>query len=218
MLAIGQTLRKGVLFMDKLVGFSDEYDLANLKEYIKKQKIMDRFNPKEQEDLLAMAKSCEKLVCNTEKTKENLLLSRERLMNLEAGEEMDLLVLEYVMGLNPDDYWIIDIDVYSGNSGNITKAWLKDHPEFDLKRTDGDWFYVGPEYSTDIVAAWEVVEKLRDDEDENNCFVLERNAPFNGKNYACRFGDKEYSHAEEAPLAICRAALKSVVEEKESIA
>jgi len=44
------------------MGFGDKYDLRPLKEYVEKNKIMDKFTPKEQEDLKAMAKKLEEFL------------------------------------------------------------------------------------------------------------------------------------------------------------
>lgn len=56
-----------------------------------------------------------------------------------------------------------------------------------------------PEFSTDIAAAWGVVEKLRDDN-----FSIEEN----GTHWKVRFGP-EWAGALTAPLAICIASLRS---------
>ena len=83
--------------------------------------------------------------------------------------------------------------------------------------TDGFWHGV-KDYSTDISAAWEVVEKMCDG--DKNKFMI----------YRFGFGPKKpkirwrvswgqgwenllsYCDAESAPLAICRAALLAVME------
>lgn len=62
-----------------------------------------------------------------------------------------------------------------------------------------------PRYSTDIAAAWEVVEKMR----ERRESVFEMARPV-GSGYLCNFifnGTKEFG--DTAPLAICLAAKKA---------
>ena len=69
-------------------------------------------------------------------------------------------------------------------------------------------------YSTDIAAAWEVVEKLRND----GRFLQLDSLGFDGEQWRCFFALTEIEEekfpwvgeADTAPLAICRAALKAV--------
>ena len=113
-------------------------------------------------------------------------MTHDEIDKLEAGRKLDALVAEKVMG------WI------SGNSATVT--------------TTGDvkWFET-PAYSTSISAAWEVVEKFEDSE-------VFRNDDDNGPiEWHCRLGYWKtgilgHGIAPTAPLAICRAALKAVVE------
>jgi hypothetical protein len=57
-----------------------------------------------------------------------------------------------------------------------------------------------PDYSTDISEAWKVVEKLHD-------FDINRRHVF----WLCSFKGKEPMQGDTAPLAICRAALLTVI-------
>jgi hypothetical protein len=75
---------------------------------------------------------------------------------------------------------------------------------------DGKPHRIIPQYSTEISAAWEIVEKLRLSGYQGG---LEWAKPEPG--YECAFGslpfpldEKQFSWAETAPLAICLAALK----------
>ncbi len=88
-----------------------------------------------------------------------------------------------------------------------------------------------PLYSSEIQAAWQVVEKLAGDGDEHPA-CIQKGLPAFGdhatpfevyKNYAgypgwtCYFADYEVcAHADTAPLAICKAALKACGVEVES--
>ena len=101
---------------------------------------------------------------------------------LEAGYELDALVAEKVMGLVKGSFgWI--------NSDTAIPIAL-------------------PLYSTDIAAAWEVVERFKDwdwklySHGEGESFVIYKD----GTHYEAT--------APTAPLAICRAALKAVTGSK----
>ena len=103
-----------------------------------------------------------------------------------AGREMDALVAEKVFGVPHEDCF----DVYGG------------------KRCVKDDEYGGPQcYSTDIAAAWEVVEKIREDYEPRIELWDE------GWEVTILTGTDRGSasgRALTAPLAICRAALKAV--------
>lgn len=76
---------------------------------------------------------------------------------------------------------------------------------------DGKPHRIIPQYSTEISAAWEIVEKLKLSGYQGG---LEWAKPEAG--YNCAFGaslpldEKQFSWAETAPLAICLAALKAM--------
>jgi hypothetical protein len=64
-----------------------------------------------------------------------------------------------------------------------------------------------PHYSTDLSAAWQLVERIRE---PGHAFHLSR---FDPCIWLATFRDDGYAaQAETAPLAICRAALKAVRE------
>lgn len=74
---------------------------------------------------------------------------------------------------------------------------------------DGIWNIV-PDYSSDIVATWKVVEKVKNGgSPKYNGFTLDYDS-FH-KIWRADFGDSSMS--DTAPLAICRAALKAVQNE-----
>ena len=50
--------------MSKFVGFGDKYDLTKLKEYVRENKVLDKFALEEQKDLLAMARKLEEFMSN----------------------------------------------------------------------------------------------------------------------------------------------------------
>lgn len=113
-----------------------------------------------------------------------------------AGPEMDALVAEKVMGHkvgfpftdSPDEGWVKDPNSMVGGY----KCRL-------------------PRYSTDIAAAWEVVEKMKSTWGEfilkyGECLVRDRwGLHLAWCSPVCGYG-------ETAPLAICRAAIKNCME------
>lgn len=113
---------------------------------------------------------------------------------MKAGRELDALIAEKVMG------------------GKIGAGFYMKWPG------ENGWKRIA-NYSTDIVAAWEVVEKLK----SPFHFDLWR-APYRAKeiSWSCSFSksidarDIVRGDAETAPHAICLAALKAVVTEKEN--
>jgi hypothetical protein len=122
---------------------------------------------------------------------------------LEAGGQLNALVAEKVMG------WT-GINHDALNRG----GWP---PPYRPPSMVG-WQLV-PEYSTDISAAWEVVEKVSS-RNQDTIVVITRNS-LDGKRmggedaYFCTIEDvsdgiEEWeTSADSAPLAICRAALKA---------
>lgn len=138
---------------------------------------------------------------------------------LEAGRELDALVAEKVMGLTlrGADRCIVP---NPGEAGY--------HVGFHIiERADPEHLlgYV-PRYSTEIAAAWRVVEKLQEAtrEDDDSCLLV---IHFTGTStgYVASFAGCPYdvdgleatpqkfprsAMGETAPLAICRAALLSV--------
>lgn len=167
-------------------------------------------------------------------------MTHDEIDALPAGRELDTLVAEWVMGLMPCDQWKAvewDGDVGAAcmiHDGGCYAVGIRESCEHVEKyenpmalpiRTAESchWSsrrFLGPSlYSTDIAAAWLVVEKLRE-----RCVQISMIwAPANpAKN--CREGWSCAPWLEEpaagtmfsvpisetAPLAICRAALKAV--------
>ena len=131
--------------------------------------------------------------------------------DLPAGRELDALVAEKVMG------WRI-------TAWNDGEPWgnREVFPPFEpINGIPADCDCIShseagepPHYSTDIAAAWEVVEKLWD-EDFHVQFQLVHQVTA-GK-WRVEFPTRKvphhnyvFAHADTASLAICRAALKAV--------
>ena len=118
-------------------------------------------------------------------------MTHDEIMKLEAGRELDTLVAERVMGWKLKSHKWIDGETRLG-----------DFPE-DKKETGTSYRRV-LKYTTDISAAWEVVEKMNS---EGFAFYILWTT---GIPWAMFDKDSsmEYSaEADTAPLAICRAAL-----------
>jgi hypothetical protein len=115
-------------------------------------------------------------------------MTREQIESLEAGKELDALVAEKVMGLNL---------VYVANS----KDTLLDEEPYSAERT--------PEYSTDISAAMQVVEKIKGTPGEYEPFTMIDRGYWEVGYFSG--GYEDYNgwsvRGDTLPLAICRSAL-----------
>lgn len=119
-------------------------------------------------------------------------MTRDEIMQMEAGSEMDVLIAKKVM------HWYSDPDV----------------PYYDSVEADGV-IHISRKWSpsTDIASAWEVVEKLKSDGHELyisttygqfDCTIVDDNGEPDENHSLTMLGA---AHEETAPLAICRAAL-----------
>jgi hypothetical protein len=122
---------------------------------------------------------------------------------MKAGRELDALVAEKVMG------WTVD-PIYRMYTGSVVRHAAGHNLETRFNP------------STDITAAWEVVEKMRAlglwveinlgyefDGPSIDCIIGEYGAA-GGIIEGLRHGEKQWSEeADTAPLAICLAALKA---------
>lgn len=129
-----------------------------------------------------------------------------------AGPELDALVAEHVMGL----------EYRKEKAFARPDGWFpKEHPEACPRLDDPDFHeHFGkhpatcPPYSTDIAAAWTVVEKLKNfqlDEHGDETLRLIYQPDFKDHPWNFCFGDSDNAAvADTAPLAISRAALKAV--------
>lgn len=127
-------------------------------------------------------------------------MTKNEILNMPAGREMDILVAEKVMG------WTRK---YVGEFGN--QIW--DSPSQGAYLEDAI-----PNYSTDIASAWEVVEKMKE---EGFQFVIGTSELF-GKpvRYFVEFKKEgtAFSHnrvyTDTVPLAVCRAAMLPALPER----
>jgi len=117
-------------------------------------------------------------------------MTRDEIMSMEAGREIDALIAEKVMGWKRRPVW----------HGSDMKMCLI-HP------SDGTYYPDEfPNYSEDISAAWAVVKSL----DNQNFDICILNTVGGWK---CEISGYIARNC-PAPLAICRAALLVAMEEK----
>lgn len=118
---------------------------------------------------------------------------------MNASRELDKLIAEKIMGWTELEFknpqYAGSVELYGAKPGERASPY-----------TGAKAKYVVPKYSTDISAAWEVVEKLKWAEpeiswsDEQHCWhAMFRKGRSSGVS----------SGADTAPLAICLAALKT---------
>jgi Phage ABA sandwich domain len=115
---------------------------------------------------------------------------------LTAGRELDALIAEKVMG------WT---DIQRAVSGYVGHPPVWNHPRVV--------FTSPPAYSTEIVAAWQIVEPAEFFELAYTPGVWHRNHYDKQERWMCSIviaGQHGKTRAASAPLAICRAALKAV--------
>lgn len=139
-------------------------------------------------------------------------MTRDEILNMPAGREMDALVGK-MLGLDVrlSESWVGDLSIL-GVSDKVTFVG-----EFTAEREwvdEGDFYYVDAngshrllDYSTDIAAAWSITDKF---------YSVDLMRISNGTIYECYVVKKTnkdgHANAETAPLAICRAALLAVTE------
>lgn len=121
------------------------------------------------------------------------LVLREQILGMKAGRELDAHVAEKIMNWRkdrkPGGYW------YAPNQPNLGR-------------------HSPPQYSTDIAAAWEVVEHMQSKADDWDFLYF---GPATGENnwrgWHCNFlDDRTLAFGDTMPEAICKAALLAVLE------
>jgi hypothetical protein len=132
-------------------------------------------------------------------------MNRDEILKMEAGVLMDALVAERVMGWH-----------------NVHKTSFYNDTATHWQSSLGDAFLVGakddkmyeyriPYYSTDIAAAWEVVEKLQSQNIKVTISTFGENWWIEIFDYTTEKVVRK-AFGTTAPLAICRAVLLAVME------
>jgi hypothetical protein len=115
-------------------------------------------------------------------------MTRDEILNMKAGDDMNALVAT---------------EIFKMEESHEPSWWWLDGMMEEL-----------PDYSTDIGAAWKVVEEVAGPESLFSATVVGQYA---GGQWRCLFSnafDAFDVTAETAPLAICRAALLAITKEK----
>jgi hypothetical protein len=118
-------------------------------------------------------------------------------MQLSSGRETDVLVAEQIMG------WQIETDEPKRRklqelfSGDKARQWWRS--------SEGGWYCDPPSYSSDIVAAWQIVESMNN---RGQFLFLSQSS----EKYKVAFDEPrginhDYISEENVNLAICKAAL-----------
>jgi ABA sandwich protein len=117
----------------------------------------------------------------------------EDIENMQAGREMDLLIIKAVFGLETQE------------------CMVGGHP----RGCTGNVSY--PKYSTDIAAAWLVVEKMRDFTPVGDVHIERWDNRWAVSTCfdSSSGGWDGFTYGDTAPLAICRAALLAVSRDNE---
>lgn len=110
-------------------------------------------------------------------------MTREEILTMEPGRELDALIEQHVFGKRVE--------------------WIQDEVTDPYPIVPAEYGYIVENYSSDISAAWEVVEK------RNRWFSLQ----WNGLEYVCEIGIDAPCKigAKSAPEAICKAALLAIL-------
>jgi hypothetical protein len=125
------------------------------------------------------------------------MISRDEIMKLDAGREIDVLVAEQVMNwqLESDGPKLKKLNGYFPRDDN--RRWWRN--------PDGGWHCDPPGYSSDIKYGWEVVEKMKA---SGKFLSLFQNS--NGNRVAFESPDAseaDYIIEKHVLLGICKAAL-----------
>lgn len=122
-----------------------------------------------------------------------------------AGREMDALVAEKVMGCTWEE-WETGKALYAPDGKKLAKRLKIDGMALTICDINGSECVPTrplPRFSEDIATAWEVVAKL----------ARPLKVVWTGRVWVCEvFGEPCSQEADTAPLAICRAALKVMID------
>jgi len=143
-------------------------------------------------------------------------VTNDEIDRMEAGPELDAMVAVAVFGWE----WFAVERHFEPPRGYETWRSLRDPKSGFYHFGDEDrlasgnepiWNTFGerpPKYSTEIAAAWQVVERMKGVSPWPYWFELSHRP----KGFMCNFvGDTPHNaYAESAPLAICKAALRAV--------
>lgn len=134
-------------------------------------------------------------------------MKRDKILNLPAGRDMDVLIAKKVMGwkkLDKRTFW----EDFASTNWNMAGSWTGRPPGYP-----SDKLAEVPQYSRNITWAWKVRDAM---EARGHTFALEDGCiPEWSAAFYLKGDPLVWVHcaADEAPLAICRAALLAMLEE-----
>ena len=123
--------------------------------------------------------------------------SREEIMRLSTGREIDVLVAEQIMG------WQIETD-----EPKLTKLqgyFSRDEERRWWRAPEGGWYYDPLSYSSDLAAAWRIVESMNSR--GQFLFLSQNYEEYNVAFHEQRTISPDYISEKSVALAICKAAL-----------
>jgi hypothetical protein len=149
-------------------------------------------------------------------------MTRDEVLNMPAGREMDALIAEKVMGWIYSDSWEqlvpsghADPPIWSDWEWDIEELTYVKHPINMMGGVSyrGDKPYI-PEYSTNISAAWKIVEKMINDGYDIVDIWHENVVDVGWAMEWIKDGNGDNSiGSDTAPLAICKAALLTALDD-----
>lgn len=123
--------------------------------------------------------------------------SRKEIMQLSAGREIDVLVAEQIIG------WQIETD--EPKLKKLQGYFSRDEERRWWRAPDGGWYCDPPPYSSDMAAAWQIVESMNS---RGQFLFLSQSA----EEYKVAFDEPrtispDYISEKSVAFAICKAAL-----------
>jgi len=132
-------------------------------------------------------------------------MTRDEIPNMHAGREMDALIAENVTRMSTEHLPVV---YEEGNTSDGKDGWCGFVCPMCRRPSDMLDEPCTQPYSTDISAAWEVVEKIR--------FMVGQGFDLctSVGGWMANFGGGVIGYGETPSLAICRAAMLAVMEDK----
>lgn len=126
---------------------------------------------------------------------------------MQAGRELDAMIAEKVMGVTIQEFGSDSFGGYCLKKENGDLYYFKG--DCQIKFSIDEAKEIIPRYSTDILAAWEVVEKMKKNyginiEIRDYAVSCEIQGEFK------TFGASDVREHGSVPLVVCRAALKAL--------
>ena len=123
--------------------------------------------------------------------------NRKEIMRLRSGREIDVLVAEQIMG------WQMETD--ESKLKRLQRYFSRDeHPRW-WRAPEGGWYSDPPSYSSDIAAAWQIVESMNSQ--GQFLFLSQNYEAYNVAFDQPRTTNPDYISEKSIALAICQAAL-----------